>query len=40
MKQFKAKNGEVLIAINEVQEAAFLSAGLEPVKEDSKKKDK
>lgn len=33
MKEYIAENGESVFAMNEVQEAAFESAGLKPVDE-------
>lgn len=37
MKVFEAKNGEKVVAINDIQEEAFKNAGLKEVKEAKKK---
>jgi hypothetical protein len=36
MKKFQSENGEILIAWDEIQEAAFISAGLKEVEEKKK----
>lgn len=40
MKVFKAENGEKIIALDEIQEAAFKNAGLVEVEEVEEKEDK
>lgn len=37
MRVFEAENGEKIIALNDIQAAAFIKAGLNEVKEPKKK---